>query len=137
MCIGYSRSIWIYPKKYGGNTDNPSIRIYVNKIQNRITFRIKTGYFLENLTSEAMKFFESSKAKATKDKNSKNVSHWEITEVVLVYCNIVINNYQQDLRDLYKFVPTKSFGQLLDISSKNFIFKKNLWLRFFICWSMV
>ena len=90
MCIGYSRSIWIYPKKYGGNTDNPSIRIYVNKIQNRIIFRIKAGYFLEILTSETMKFFGSSKGKATNDKSSKDVSHWEITEVVLVYCNIVI-----------------------------------------------
>ena len=48
----------------------------------------------------------------------------EITEVVLIYCNIVNNDYQQDSRVLYTFVPNKSFGQLLDISPKNFIFLK-------------
>ena len=34
-------------KKHGKKIDNPSIRIYVNKIENRITFKIKTGYYLE------------------------------------------------------------------------------------------
>ena len=48
----------------------------------------------------------------------------EITEVVLVYCNIVKNYYQQNSRVLYAFVPNKSFGQLLDISPKDFIFLK-------------
>ena len=48
----------------------------------------------------------------------------EITEVVLVHCNIVNNDYQQDSRILYTFVLNKSFGQLLDILSKNFIFLK-------------
>ena len=52
------------------------------------------------------------------------MSDLEITEVVLVHCNIVNNNYQQDSRVLYTFVPNKSFGQLLDISPKNFIFLK-------------
>ena len=50
--------------------------------------------------------------------------HLQITEVVLVYCNIVNNNYQQDLRALYTFVPNKLFSQLLDISPKSFIFLK-------------
>ena len=45
----------------------------------------------------------------------------EITEVVLIHCNIVNNNFQQDTRVLYSFVPNKSFGQLLDISPKKFI----------------
>ena len=48
----------------------------------------------------------------------------EITEVVLVHCNIVNNNYQRNSRVLYTFVPNKSFGQLLNISPKNFIFLK-------------
>ena len=48
--------------------------------------------------------------------------HLEITEVVLVHCNIVNNNYQQNLRVLYTFVPNKSFDKLLDISPANFIF---------------
>ena len=52
------------------------------------------------------------------------VSHLEITEVVLVHCNVVNNDYQHDSRVLYKFVPNKSFVQLLDISPKNLIFLK-------------
>ena len=50
--------------------------------------------------------------------------HLEITEVALVHCNIVNNDYQKDLRVLYKFAPNKSFGQLSDFSPKNFIFLK-------------
>ena len=71
---------------------------------------------------ETMKLFGSTKSKITKDKNNENVSHLEITEVVIIYCNIVNNDYQQDPIILYTFVPNKSFGQLLDISRKNFIF---------------
>ena len=62
-----------------------------------------------------MKLLGSTKNKITKDKNGENVPHLEIMEVVLVHCNIVKNDYQQDSRVLYKFVPNKSFGQLLDI----------------------
>ena len=57
-------------------------------------------------------------------KTLKNVPHLEITEVVLIHCNIVNNDYQQDSRILYTFVPNKPFGQLLNISPKNFIFLK-------------
>ena len=71
-----------------------------------------------------MKLLGSTKSKITKDENCKNVPHLEITEVVLIHCNIVNNDYQQDSRVLYTFVPNKSFGQLLDISPKNFIFLK-------------
>ena len=54
----------------------------------------------------------------------KVLPHLEITEVVLVHCNIVNNDYQQDSRVLHTFVPNKSFGQLLDISPKNFMILK-------------
>ena len=66
-------------KKHGENIDNPSVKIYVNKIENRITFRIKNGYSLELLTSETIKLLESTGNKTTKDKNSENVPHLEIT----------------------------------------------------------
>ena len=69
-----------------------------------------------------MKLLGSTKSKITKDENDENVSHLEITEVVLIHCNIVNNNYQQDSIVLYTFVPKKLFGQLLDISPENFIF---------------
>ena len=97
-------------------TDNPSIMIYVNKIENRITFKIKTGYYFELLTPEIMKLLGSTKNKIDKDKNVENVGRLEITEVILVNCNIVNSDYQQDSRDLYIFVPNKSLSQLLDIS---------------------
>ena len=83
-------------KKHGENIDNPSIRTYKNKIENRITFEIKTGYYLELLTPETMKLLGSTENKITKDKNGESVPHLEITEVVLVHCNIVNNEYQQD-----------------------------------------
>ena len=61
---------------------------------------------------------------STKNKNSENVSHLEIAEVVLVHCNIVNNDYKQDSRVLYTFVPNKPFGSLLEISPTNHIFLK-------------
>ena len=73
-----------------------------------------------------MKLLGSAKNKITKDKNGENVPHLEITEVVLVHCNIVNNDYQQDSRVLYTFVPSKSFGSLLDISPSNHIFLKTI-----------
>ena len=112
-------------KKHGENIDNPSVKIYVNKIENRITFKIKNGYSLELLTSETMKLFGSTENKITKDKNGENVPHLEITEVVLAHCNIVNNDYQQDSRDLYTFVPNIPFGSLLEISTANHSFLKH------------
>ena len=76
--------------------------IYVNKIGNRITFKIKTGYYLELLTPEIMKLLGSIKSKITKDGNGEDVSHWV----------------------LHTIVPNILFGQLLDVSPKNFVFWK-------------
>ena len=72
--------------------------IYVNKIENRITFKIKIGYHLELLMPETMKLLGSTKSKITKDENGENVPHLEITEVVVIHYNIVNNVYQQDSR---------------------------------------
>ena len=71
-----------------------------------------------------MKLLGSTKNKITEDKNGENVPHLEITEVVLVHCNIVYNDYQQDTRVLHTFVPNKPFGSLLEISPTNHIFLK-------------
>ena len=114
----------IFLKKHGENTDNQSIRLYVNKIENRITFKIKSGYHLELLTPETMKLLGSTENQIAKDKNGEYVPHLEIKEVVLVHCNIVNNDYQQDSRVLYTFLPNKPFGSFLEISSKNHIFLK-------------
>ena len=69
-----------------------------------------------------MKLLGSTKSKITKYKNGENASYLEITEVVLIHCNVVDNSYRQSSRVLYISVPNKSFGQLLDISLKNLIF---------------
>ena len=71
-----------------------------------------------------MKSLGSTQNKVTKDKNGENVPHLEITEMVLVHCDIVNNDYQQDSRVLYTFVPNKPVGSLLEISPTNHIFLK-------------
>ena len=88
-------------KRHETVTDNPSIMIYKNKIENRIT----TGYYLELLMPNTMKLLGSTKSKINKDINGEYVLHLEITEL------IVLN---------------KSFGQLLVISPKKFMFLKIL-----------
>ena len=107
-------------------TDNPPIRIYVNQIENRIIFTLKIGYYLELLKLETITLLGSTKSKINKDENGENVPRLEITEAVLVHCDIANNDYQQNSRILYKFFPNKSFGQLLDISHKILFFKKCL-----------
>ena len=82
----------IFKKKHGEDIDKSSVQIYVNKIENSITFKIKNGYSLELLTPETMKLLGSTENKITKDKNGENVPHLQITEVVLVHCNIVNND---------------------------------------------
>ena len=93
-------------------------------------FKIKTRYYLELLTTETTKLLGNTKNKITKDENGENVPRLEITEVVLLQCNIVNNDYQEDSRALYTFVPNKLFDQLLDISPKNFIFLKTFHIEF-------
>ena len=85
ILITYSRLlfvyiyIYIYIYKHGEKTDNPSLRIYVNKTENRILFKIKTGYYLDLLTPEMMKLFGSTKSEITKDENGENEPPLEIT----------------------------------------------------------
>ena len=78
--IKCSRLFWLYFKKRGENTDNSSTKKNVNKIENRITFKIKTGYYLEFLTSESIKSFQK-------------FPRLERNEVLLVHFNIVRNDY--------------------------------------------
>ena len=111
-------------KKHQKNTNRLSVQIYVNEIENRITFKFTDGYSLELLTPETMKLLGSTGNKITKDKNGEIVPHLETTEVSLFHCNIVNNDYQQDLRVLYTFVPNKPSGSLLEVSPTNQIFLK-------------
>ena len=69
-------------KEHEENINSQSKRIYVNKIENRLTFKIKNVCSLELLTPETTKLLGSTENKITKEKNGKSVPHLEITEVV-------------------------------------------------------
>ena len=87
----------IFKKKHGEDIDKPSVETYVNKIENRVTFKTKNEYSLELLTLETMKVLRTTENKINKNKNSENLPH---IEIVLVRCDIVNNDYQQDSRVL-------------------------------------
>ena len=93
--------------------DNHPIKIYVTKIENSITFKIKTGHYLELSTLEIMKLLRSTERKITNNEYCENVAYLEITEAVIIHCNVINNN---------TFLLDKSFDQLLDISPKIFTF---------------
>ena len=71
-----------------------------------------------------MKLRGSTVSKINEDKNGENVPHLEGVELVLVHCSLVNNDYQQDSRILYTFVPNKTFGSILEISPTNHVFLK-------------
>ena len=71
-----------------------------------------------------MKLLGSTEYKITKDKNGENMPHFEVTEVVLVNCDTVNNDYQQDSRILHTLVPNKLFVSLLQTSPTNHVFLK-------------
>ena len=88
----------------------------MNKIKNRIVFKIKTGYKLELLTKETMQLLGSSRKEIDQNKNGELVPRLETVKVVLVHCNLVNNSYQQTSKVLFTFVPNKQFGHLITIA---------------------
>ena len=112
-------------KKHETIGENPPILIYANTINNRIVFRIKSGYKLELLSKETMKLLASTKDTIDVD-DSENVTKLENVKVVLVHCNLVNNVYQQHSRVLFTFVPTKQYGQLISISPHSLVFLKTM-----------
>ena len=102
-------------KKHETITDTAPILIYANTINNRIVFKIKSGYKLELLSKETRDTIDA-------DRNSENVPRLENVEVVLAHCNLVNNSYQQHLRVLFTFVPNKQYVQLISISPQSLIF---------------
>ena len=110
-------------KNYIENTATPSIRIYINKMENRITFKIKKLNHIELLMPKKVKLLGSTK---TKIKNGENVPLVENIELVLVHSNIANNDYQHDSRVLHIFVPSKLFDKLLKHLTSKFYVLKNL-----------
>ena len=109
-------------KKHETIGENAPILIYANTINNRIVFKIKTGYKSELLSKETMKLLGITKDTIDGDKNSENEPKLESVEVVLVHCNLVNNAYQKHSRVLFTFVPTKQYGQLISISPHSLVF---------------
>ena len=113
-------------KKHETIGETVPILIYDNTINNRVVFKIKSGYKLELLSKETIKLLGSTKNIIDSDKNGENVPRLENAEVVLVHCNLVNNSYQQDSRVLFTFVPTKQYGKLISISPHSLVFLKTM-----------
>ena len=113
-------------KKHETIAETAPILIYANNINNKIVFKIKTGYKLELLSEETMKLLGSKSSIINEDKNSENVPRLENVEVFLVHCNLVNNSYQQHSRMLFTFVPNKQYGQLISISPDSLVFLKTM-----------
>ena len=100
-------------KKHETVTDNPSIMIYANEIENRDVWnRDRILSWTVNARNNNITW-KHERSNMNKHKNGENVLHLEITEVILVHCNIISDNCQQDSIVLYTFAPSKSFGQFL------------------------
>ena len=100
--------------------------IYVNEINNRIVFKIKSGYKLELLSKETMKLLGSSTDTIDGDKNSELASKLDSVDLVLVHFNLVNNSYQQASKVLFTFVPNKKYGQSITLSPESLIMLKNV-----------
>ena len=113
-------------KKHETITTISPVIIYVNTINNRIAFKIKTGYKLELWSKETMKLLGSSKSVIDSDKNGELVPKLESVDLVLINCNLVNNTYQKASKVLFTFVPDKTFGQLMTTSPHSLIMLKTV-----------
>ena len=105
-------------------TNVSPVLIYVNEINNRIVFKIKSGYKLELLLKEMMELLGSSSDTIDGDKSSELLPKLESVDLVLVHCNVVNNSYQQASKVLFTFVPNKKYGQLITVSPETLIMLK-------------
>ena len=109
ICFRFLRLHWLYDKKHETITTAPRIHFYINRINNRLAFKIKDGYKLELKTPKTMKLCGSTKKLIDKTKNGENVPSLDVVAVVLVD-----NQYQQIYEVLYTFMLNKSYAYLLN-----------------------
>ena len=119
-------------KKHETIADVSPVVIYVNEINNRIVFKIKSGYELKLLSKETMKLLGSTTNSINKDKNSELVPKLESIDLVLVHCNLVNNSCQQASKVLFTFIPNKKYGQLITVSPHSLIMLKTVNTEFSI-----
>ena len=108
-------------KKHETLSTNPPIHSYINWINNRLVFKIKDGYKLDLQTFETIKLFGSTKKVIDKTKIGENMHGLEATKVLLVQCNLVNNQYQQNSEVLYTVMPNKSYLYLLYVEPRNLV----------------
>ena len=113
-------------KKHETTADVYPVLIYANEINNRVVFKIKSGYKLVLLSKEKMKLLGSSVDIIDGDKNSELVPKLESVDLVLVHCNLVNNSYQQASKVLFMFLPNKKYGQLITVSPHSLIMLKTV-----------
>ena len=103
-------------KKHETLTVIPTIHVYINRINNRLMFKIKGGYRLELQTAKTIKLFGSTKKINRENKNEEKVPSLPVIEVVLVQFNLLDNPYQQ--------TPNKSYVYLFNVEPNNLVFLK-------------
>ena len=104
----------------------PPIHVYISKINNRLVFKIKDGYKIELQMPETTKLFDRTKTLMDKTKNGEKVPSLEVVEVVLVQCNLVVNQYHQKSEVINTCIPNKSYADLLNVEPSNLVFLKKL-----------
>ena len=117
-------------KKHETIADVSPVLIYVNEINNRIVFKIKSGYKLELLSKETMKLLGSLTDTIDGDKNSELVPKVESVDLVLVHFNLVNNSYQQAPKVLFTSVPNKKYVQLITVSPEMLVMLKTVNIEF-------
>ena len=117
-------------KKHETIADVSPVLTYVNAINNRIVFKIKSGYKLELLSKETMRLLGSSSDTIDDDNNSELVPKLESIDLVLVHCDLVNNSYQQASKVLFTFVPNKKYSQLMTVSPETLIMLKTVNIEF-------
>ena len=111
-------------KKHEALTTTPPIYVYIDRINNRLVFKMKGGYMLELQTPETIKLFRSTKKLIYKAKIGENVPSLEVAEVDAVHCNLVDNQYHQKIEVLCTFTLSKSYAYLLIVEARNLVFLK-------------
>ena len=112
--------------EHGTIADISAVLIYVNEINNRIVFKIKSGYKLELLSKETMRLLGSLADTIDGDQNSELVPKLESVDLVLLHCNLVNKNYHQASKVLFTFVPNKKYSQLITVSPNSLIMLKTI-----------
>ena len=118
-------------KKHKTLTMVPPIHVPINRINNRLVFKIKDGYILEIQTAETMKLFASKRKLSNTIKNEENVPNLEVVELVLVQCNLIDNQCKQKSELLQTFRPNKSYAYLLNVGPGNLVFLKSYSTEFY------